>query len=189
MTAENASAENASAEYTSAESAQKSTGRTYEQWYELLDRAGGRDLSHQEIARWLDAQGIDSGWWCQSIAGSYERHIGRRVAGQTCDGDFKTSASKTLDASLDEVLQRWCDQVSGWSEFNGVPLEEPPSVAETGRWRYWRAKLADGGRVTVSITAAPSGKTSFGLSHDKLAGPDDVESWKTYWRKLVKDTL
>ena len=177
------------AEYTSAESALNATGRTYEQWYELLDKAGGRELSHQEIARWLGSQGIESGWWCQSITGSYERHIGRRVEGQTCDGDFKTSASKTLDATLDEVLRRWCAQVQGQTEFNGVPLVDEPAVAGNGRWRYWRAKLADGGRVTVSITHASSGKTSFGLSHDKLGSRDDVESWKTYWRKLVKDAL
>jgi hypothetical protein len=178
-----------SAEYTSVESVRGSTGRSYEQWYELLDNAGARDLSHQEIARLLAGQGIESGWWCQSITGSYERYIGRRVEGQTCDGDFKTSASKTVDATLDEVLQSWCAQVDGQAEFNGVPVVGVPSVATTGRWRYWRAKLADGGRITVSITAAPSGKTSFGLSHDKLGSVADVESWKTYWRKLVKDAL
>lgn len=177
------------AEYTSVDSVRSGTGRSYEQWYELLDNAGARDLSHQEIARWIAAQGVDSGWWCQSITGSYERHIGRRVEGQTCTGDFKTSTSRTLDATLDEVLQRWCTTVDGQTEFNGVPVAEKPSVAATGRWRYWRAKLADGGRVTVSITSAPSGRTSFGLSHDKLAGADEVELWKTYWRKLVKDSL
>jgi hypothetical protein len=177
------------AEYTSGESATKATGRSYEEWYSLLDDAGGRELSHQQIVARLAAEGLDNGWWCQTIAGSYERHIGRRVAGQTCDGDFKTSASKTVDATLDEALKRWCEAVAGQSSFNGVPLVEPPSVAETGRWRYWKARFADGGRVTVSITAAPSGKTSFGLSHDKLASPEAVESWKAYWRTLVRATL
>lgn len=178
------------AEYTSTESVVKGTGKTWDEWYALLDNAGARQMSHQEIVRWLfDNANLDNGWWCQSITGSYERHIGRREEGQTCTGDYKTSASKTLAASLDEVLERWRAQVDGQTEFNGVPLAEEPAVAVTGRWRYWRAKLADGGRITVSITNAGNGKTSFGLSHDKLNSRDEVESWKTYWRKLVKDAL
>ena len=171
----------------SAEAVLKSTGKSWDEWFAMLDKAGARKMTHKDIANWLHVHGnIESGWWCQSVAVAYEQRIGRRKAGQTCDGDYSVSVSRTVDGSPDDVLRRWSGQVDGAAAFNGVPLEAGPSTRDTGKWRYWRARLADGSRVSVNIgAAAAGGRATLSLDHDKLTDDQAVDGWRDFWRKLL----
>jgi hypothetical protein len=171
---------------TSAEAVIKSTGKSWDEWFALLDEADAAKMTHKEIANWLHAHGdIESGWWCQSVAVAYEQRIGRRKAGQTCDGDYSVGASRTLNDTIDDALGRWSRVVAGAIEFNGVALLAEPTISSTGKWRYWRAKLADGSRVNVNISAAAGGRAVLNLDHDKLTDDQAAGGWKTFWRKLL----
>jgi hypothetical protein len=52
---------------------QKRTGKNWKQWFEILDRAGAKKMSHKEMAGHLYEKYRVSGWWCQMIAVRYER--------------------------------------------------------------------------------------------------------------------
>jgi len=45
-------------------------------------------------------------WWAQgvSVAIAYEQHAGLRVPGQSSDGDFRTSTTKTFSGDKDAAL-------------------------------------------------------------------------------------
>ncbi|NKX54723.1 hypothetical protein [Arthrobacter mobilis] len=170
---------------------EKATGTGWENWVEFLDGVGGQDLPHKEIAkhaheRLLEAH-PNAGWWAQSVTVAYEQHIGRRQPGQSCDGDFQVGVSKTFPGSMDEALEAWCTLVAGRGEFSGVPLEKEPATSSTEKWRYWRAALSDGSRVSLDIYQKAPGKAGMGINHTKLDSQEAVEHWRAYWRVLFKE--
>ncbi len=157
------------------------TGRSWDEWLEFMKSIGAQALAHAEIAQRVEAAGASS-WWAQMITVAYEQHIGRRVPGQTSRGDFQVQVSRTLIGSMDAVLDRWQEMVANRRSFDEVPISGEPSLSASERWRYWRVDLADGSRITATMTAKSGGKVSFAVTHEKLDSPDSVEQWRGYWR-------
>lgn len=173
----------------------RATGRDLPAWFAVLDKRGARDLPHKDIARLLaDDYGV-SGWWSQSVTVDYEKHIGRRETGQRQDGRYEGTATRTLPGTMDEVLGRWLAALPadpGTPTFDGVELAGAPRVSRTGKWRYWRAELADGSHVTVTIGEKPGGAARAGgpastlaVTSSKLASPEQAARWKIYWRTYL----
>lgn len=172
--------------YQSSNAVRAATGRGWTEWFELLDRAGARDMPHKDITAWLDAQGLVSGMWCQAVVTTYEQEIGRRIVGQTCDGDWTAGTRRVVRrCDSDEAFTRWCAAVDGQSDFDGVALDGSPTVQVSEKFRYWRAKLADGSRVDMNIYRNPRGEVSLNVSHKKLRSEQDSQRWKAYWKKRV----
>src|SRR5699024_7008474 len=165
------------------------TGREWLEWVELLDRAGARSLGHTAIAALAlelvpEAAGQKE-WWAQGTAVAFEQHAGLRVPGQTCDGDFQLSMTRTVAGDKDAVLQAWVGVVGSREDFGGVPVDSEASTSATERWRYWRVPLADGTRVAVSIGDKEAGKCSVGLVHSKLDTAEAIEHWRPVWKDLL----
>lgn len=165
---------------------ERNTGRTWPQWVALLDDLGAAELPHKEIARRLGDL-APSGWWAQSITVAYEQHIGRRVPGQNCHGEFSTSVTRTLPGTMDDALARWESATANRTDFDGVPVDGEPTVTRTDRWRYWRRRLADGTRVVVTISDKPGGRAGLAVTHEKLEARDDVDRWRAVWRAVVAE--
>jgi hypothetical protein len=165
---------------------EKATGAIWQTWHERLESIGARDLTHKEIASRLVSDYQVPGWWAQSLAVRYEKVIGRRTTGQSNDGSFSTSVSKTIDGSMDDVLGWWLQKVESLADFNQVAIVTS-SVTETEKWRNYRVALADGSRVVVGIYAKTPTKAGFGLQHEKLASAEIAEAWRVYWKTLLAD--
>lgn len=165
------------------------TGRPWAEWIELLEAAGARGMNHTEIARkTLEHMPEDverREWWAQGTAIAYEQHAGLRVPGQSCDGDFQLSASRTVTGDKDLALAAWMDVVGGREEFGGIPIDAPATTSSSEKWRYWRVPLADGTRVAVNISDKPGGKASVGLAHTKLDSAEAIEFWRPLWKQIL----
>lgn len=166
-----------------------STGRTWPEWVELLEGAGARELNHTAIAK-LTLEHMPESverreWWAQGTAIAYEQHAGLRVPGQSCDGDFQLSASRTVTGDKDAALNAWLEVVDSREEFGGIPVESPATTSSTEKWRYWRVPLADGTRVAVNVSDKPNGKASVGLSHTNLDSAEAIEYWRPLWKELL----
>jgi hypothetical protein len=163
---------------------EKATGANWQTWFERLESINARDLTHKDIAAKLVSDFQVAGWWAQSLAVRYEKTIGRRATGQSLDGSFSTSVSKTIDGSMDDALQWWLQKVDDQTEFNDVGIVTS-SVTETEKWRNYRVALADGSRVVVGIYAKTPTKAGFGLQHEKLASAEAADAWRIYWKLLL----
>lgn len=159
------------------------TGTSLAEWTDRLDAAGGRDLDHTAIARMLVERWEVEEWWAQGVTVAYEQVIGRRVVGQSCDGDFSASASRTVPGTPTQVRDRW-DAFMTEARRDGLGLEEP-SLSDTAMWRYWRAAVADGSRVSVNITAKDEGRSTLGIEHKGLETADARTAWKDAWKGVL----
>ena len=168
------------------ESLQKATGKTWEEWFSVLEEEGAQALSHKETANMLvEEHGVD-GWWAQGITVEFERAIGRREVGQTSTGDYQTAASKTIPGTLDEALESWEKLVGEARDFNSVAFADEPSSSHTDKWRYWRVSLADGSKVTVVIGDKGADKALLAINHEKLSDKEAVDRWKSFWKDFLQ---
>lgn len=159
------------------------TGTSLAEWTDRLDAAGARDLDHTAIARMLVERWEVEEWWAQGVTVAYEQVIGRRVVGQSCDGDFSASASRTVPGTPTQVRDRW-DAFMTDARRDGLGLEEP-SLSDTATWRYWRAAVADGSRVSVNIAAKDEGRSTLGIEHKGLETADARTAWKDAWKGVL----
>lgn len=167
------------------------SGISWSEWVAYLDSIQARELDHTALAIKTLEKIVETGkskspeWWAQGVAVAYEQHIGRRKPGQTCDGSFSVTVSKTIDGNMDFAIDKWVKRVEGISEFNGVKINKTPSVTQTEKWRYWRCGLEDGSALSVNIQNKPNGlKSSLTINHDKLNQAEDVEKWRGFWKSF-----
>lgn len=125
-------------------------------------------------------------WWSQGVVVAYEQHIGRRIPGQTCDGNYSVTVTKTYDGDMETVLARWSTKTAGATQFDGVKLTSVPRQSQTEKWRYWRCDLVDGSKLSVNIQTKPDGhKSMLAINHDKLSRSEDVERWRAFWKAFA----
>lgn len=164
------------------------TGIGWDQWCTLLRDGGADGLTHKAIAELAFTRmgpTVDNpGWWAQSVAVAYEQQIGRRLPGQAQDGTFNGSVSTTVEAQLDNALERWVACVQDRDEFNGCQLSQPARISGSERWRYWRADFSDGTKTQVDI-GLKGEKSSLAINITKAESPEQVSDWKQFWRQIL----
>lgn len=164
----------------------RSTGIPIDAWIGILDEAGARGLRHREIWHWLGASGqVSDGAVREGIVIIYEQHIGRRVIGQSCDGDYPAQVTKRLKGTMDQLLDQWLQLVTDKRVLNGAGILSEPSVSRTDKFRYWRAKLADGTTVAVTIYGMSDGRAAFGIQQRGFRDRPSADASRAYWKQFI----
>ena len=124
-------------------------------------------------------------WWAQTIAVAFEQSIGRRQPGQTNDGKYQVSVSKTVDGTLDQALHKWLAVIARRQSFSKMRIVR--TLANSGRekFRYWRCGLSDGSRVNVGSYQKEPGKAVIGLRHENLKSHEQINHWRAFWKSLL----
>ena len=168
------------------ETVKKATGKTWDEWFKILNKKGAADMPHKDIARMLFDEGqITSGWWCQTVTVGYEQKIGRRVWGQTSTGHFAVTTSVTLPGNIDGVLAAWEDLADGKTAFNGLKIDKSPRISATEKWRYWRVRLEDESKISVNIGMKNGEQVLLSINHDNLKDKNQADEWKKFWVKFL----
>lgn len=159
----------------------QATGRSWREWFGLMESAGMGDLSHSEIVSVLrDEHGVPS-WWQQSIADAFERFIGRRPATGTEDG-FHASVTCTVDLPAETVYRMWADDGARGTWLRKRDFEvtmRDPGRAVSGTWSR------DGSDLEVSIEEIEEGRCRITILHRKLADVETVETMRKFWKMAV----
>lgn len=58
------------------EAVKKATGKTWKQWFTVLNKLGARKLGHTQTARYLRTKRNLSAWWSQTVTIRYEKEKG-----------------------------------------------------------------------------------------------------------------
>ena len=156
------------------------TGKTWQQWIDTIDNAGGRGMSHQEIAALLSGTFGVPPWWTQMVTVGYEQAVGKRVAMQKADG-FSASASKTLNVPAAAIFKAFNEPRarSRWltDEFTIRKATAPRSLRIT--WKDGKSN------VDVNIYAKGARKAQVSLQHSKLTSARSADQMKKYWRAAL----
>jgi len=164
----------------SSDAVQAKTGKTWPEWFRVLDAAGGKTMDHKGIVAVLDTHGVGS-WWQQMVTVGYEQARGRRVKHETAAG-FSVSRSKTIAVPIGQLFAAWKDRRkrARW-------LADPDYTVRTATSnRSMRITWIDGKtHVDVGFFEKGTGKSQVAVEHSKLASAKQAEKMKTYWAKQL----
>ncbi|GAA1636447.1 hypothetical protein GCM10009700_24230 [Brevibacterium sanguinis] len=171
------------------ESIEKALGEPWSQTRQRLEKAGGKDASHKELADALYPQfdGLvdNHGWWVQGAVVAYEQEIGRRVPGQRADGTFDVAVSRTVTGQRGDVIDRFAALVDG--SLGGVAIAGEPRPSTTAKRSFWRADLADGTKIEAAAEPKDDERTRLTLTASKLPSAEALEEWRAHLKDLVAE--
>lgn len=163
----------------SSEAVRAKTGKTWDEWLALLDAENAQALPHKQIAALLYDKYSVPAWWCQMVTVGYEQARGLRAVHQTAGG-YSASVSKTINVPL-SALYRACADEAMRAKWLGRKKYSVSKQTPNKSLRMGWAK--DGAtRVDMELYAKGNTKSQIVVQHSKLAGAEDVEKMKTYWR-------
>lgn len=162
----------------SAEALLRATGKTWDEWFALLDAWGAPDHTHAEIARHVHELHEIDGWWAQGVTVGYERARGLRQRHQRPDG-FSVNASKTVAAPLARLYAALLDESrrDQWLEPGAlrVRTSQPERSARFD-------VVASGTLLTATFLAKGETKATLQLQELKLPTADEVEPRRAFWK-------
>ena len=160
---------------------QRATGKSWDEWFALLDAWHGTTHNHAEIARHVgETYGID-GWWAQSVTVGYERARGMRALHERPDG-FSGNASKTFPVPVERLFAAFVepDERERWLE--DIELRNRASQPnKSARFDVF----PEDGRLAVTFVAKGSDKSAAQLQQERLADANDVARWKALWKEQL----
>jgi uncharacterized protein YndB with AHSA1/START domain len=155
----------------------RATGKAWDQWLAVLDKAGAVGMPHKAIASMLNDRFGVPPWWSQMVAVGYEQARGLREMYQGTDG-FSANASRTLQANLDRVYGAWSDPALRALWLGNAPVE----VTRSDDGKALKMKWTVGGSV-VDVNFYPKGedKSQVTVQQHKLRDRKAVERQKGFW--------
>lgn len=158
----------------------KATGKTWQEWFALLDEAGAVTRQHAEIVRLLPEQ-ID-GWWSQMVAVAYEQARNLRAVHQRAGGDFAAAASKTFNVPLEVLCAAWEDARTraAWLKAGIAVRKATPGKSMRMTWKR------DDSSVNVNFYAKGEGKSQVSVQHEKLESEAEVQAAKAAWKEAFE---
>jgi uncharacterized protein YndB with AHSA1/START domain len=162
------------------EAVESKTGKNWSRWFKHLDAAGGKKMTHQEIAAYLsDKHGVRP-WWTQMIAVTYEQARGLRDKHQKPEG-FEISVSRTIDAPIGKAYKAWTDEKTRkqWLPANLAIRKATPNKSLRITW--------EDGKTSVAAAFLPkaSNKCQVVAQHGKLPDAKDAAKMKSFWGKAL----
>lgn len=157
----------------------KQTGRSWQQWIDILDAARATEKTHAETATYVFNLGI-RGWWAQMVTVGYERIRGLRDKGQRRGGLYEAGKSKTFAVPIN-TLYRACSNARIRSRW--LPNEIKVRTAHPNKTMRlgWNDTL-----VQFYFMAKGAKKSAVNVQHQKLRDRDAVAKSKAFWDERLK---
>ena len=180
------------------EAVETRTGKSWAQWFRILDRWGAAKKGHKAAAAWLHDERDLPPWWAQMVTVRYERERGLREKHERADG-FAISVSRVVPVAPPkafDALTRPADLSRWFTRGARANLEPGGSYSnrdgDRGRFlavaRPRRVRMtwenenhAPGTVVEFAIAGTGSGKSRVEVTHSRLSSKRDVEKMKEAW--------
>ena len=163
------------------EAVKAKTGKNWKEWFTLLNKAGAKKMTHQEIVKLLNSEYGVGPWWQQMVTVAYEQTSGLRQENQRPDG-YQISVSRTLNAPLGSVYKAFAVENlrDEWLGEKGLEVRKAaPNKMLRVTWKDKKTSLE------VYFAKKTTDKTQVVVQHTKIADAKAAARMKTYWtRKL-----
>jgi hypothetical protein len=158
------------------------TGKSWSEWFAILDKAGAGKMPHKDIATHLHEKHKIPGWWAQMVTVGYERERGLRQVHEA-PGGFQISVSKTIAAPLPVVFAAWNDARARGRLLGGARITIRKVTPEKSIRLVFDA---DQSHVDVRFYAKGEAKSQIVADHTKLPSSADVARMKALWSKALE---
>jgi hypothetical protein len=157
------------------------TGKNWKEWFALIDKAGGKKMTHQEIVKYINSEHGAGPWWQQMITATYERHTGRRAEHEKPSG-FEISVSRTISAPVEKVYAAFGNQKTRakWLQEDGLVQRtaiENKSMRVT--WNDQKTILA------LNFASKGDNKSQVVVQHSKLPNAKSAATMKKFWSEAL----
>jgi hypothetical protein len=157
------------------------TGKTWDDWFEILDSAGAASLDQRGVVAILAQKHGIGPWWQQTIATGYESLRAKATDKPPAPEGFQITTSCTLDAPVKRVFRLWNDagERARW-------LADERFVVRAGTAdKIIKARWGKGtSHVAVSFSEK-GGKTEVAVEHQQIESRAAADQMKAYWEKKL----
>lgn len=164
------------------ESVIKSTGKSWKEWFSILNKAGAKKMDHKDIAEYLSKKQNVRDWWSQMVTVQYEQDVKGRVKHETTSG-FQISKSKTLPFSVSMIFFAIQSPAKrkAWLTYPDF------KITTSTKNKSIRGKWIDGKtNIEFQFYAKDKIKTQLVVQHNKISSIKEAEKLKTYWGKSLE---
>lgn len=161
------------------EALKEKTGKTWAEWFSLLDKAGAKERTHQEIVALLKEHGVGQ-WWGQMVTVGFEQERGLRAPHQKSSG-FEISVSKTVNIALGMAFLLFEDPKMRKRWMQDPVFEVRKSTANKSLRITWPDETS----VVVDFYPKGSNKTQIVVQHQKIPSARAAEKQKGYWAEQL----
>jgi len=163
------------------EAVQAKTGKSWEEWFKILDKAGAKKMNHKEIVAYLNQKHNVGPWWQQMVTVTYEQARGLREKHETATG-YSMGVSKTLPVALAKLYWACSDarmRARWFAEKDIVIRKATPEKSMRLTWSDGKSS------VEWRFYAKGEAKSQFTVDHNKLPDAKAVAKMKTYWAAAI----
>jgi len=157
------------------------TGCTWEKWVKSLDYHGAGEMSHRDIAKLVREKYKIPSWWTQTVTVGYERIKGLRARGQSRDGTYEASKSRTFSVPVQALYDAWADSRTRkrWLDTAEIRIRTatPP--------KSMRMTWPDGTIVAVGFYPKGAEKSTVAVQHPRLPDRATADSLKKFWTERL----
>ena len=177
-------------------SVKKETGKSFAEWFAVIDACGGPGRGRRDIGSHLYGELKVDTWWSATIQVEYEKHKG--VVEKDGKGKgFTICATKSVKAPAEKCFELWATgkELDRWfGSGNTLDLKaggslsnadgnaaDVKSVTPGKTIRFvWKAANAPGTPVEVKFQPAGA-KTTVMVTHDRLQTRDEADGFRAAW--------
>lgn len=172
-----AKAESKQAPRMSDEAVKAKTGKTWKEWFAILDKAGASKLSHQDIVKYLHTKQGVGPWWQQMVTVTYERARGLRELYEKPKG-FEISVSRTIKTSPAKLYQAFATEKARrtWLSEDGLTIRKStPNKSLRITWSDGKSSLE------IAFSYKNDDKSQVVVQHSKLPDAKASAKMKKFW--------
>ena len=163
------------------EAVKAKTGKTWKEWFAILDKAGAKKMTHQEIVKLLSSKHHVGPWWQQMVTVTYEQQSGLRAQHQRPEG-YQISVSRTIAAPLAKLYKAFESEKAraAWLKEDGLVVRKAtPNKSMRVTWKDGKTSLE------IAFLAKGDDKSQIVIQHSKLPNAKAADKMKTYWGKAL----
>ena len=153
------------------------TGKDWDEWFQMLDAAGAKQMNHQQIVAYLNDQHQVGDWWQQMVTVTYEQARGMLDKHEK-PGGYQINRSRTLPVPVERLFAAWQEDSQRANWLPGTQI----TIRKATPNHSLRVSWGDG-RSSLDVRFYPKGadKTQVTVQHSELPDAEQAEQMKTYW--------
>ena len=165
------------------ESVKKSTGKTWKQWFSILNKAGAKKMEHKTVAKLLHNKYGLSGWWSQTVTVQYEQEVKGRKKHEKPEG-FQISKSITLASPVTKIYNTINSPLKRIVWLNDPAITITKSTKDKSIRGKWSDKKAN---IEFQLYPKDINKTQVVVQQSRIKSAKEAEKMKTYWGKQLNN--